>query len=129
MSGEVVVVVPDEEPEAVPVVADDGGAGVAAGVALATAEQAEAVAEEALAVASTAVVEAADIAAETAVRCCEHCEEHGMRLASLEEGRGAELEAALVEEELDAPAPEPKPKKKAAPPAEGKPKRKPFWPV
>jgi hypothetical protein len=100
-------------------------------MALATATGAEATAQEAASAANAALM-TADAAMEVAARtsCCEHCDVHGARLESLEEGRGAELEAALVAdgEPLDAPAPGPKPKKTAAP-APDKPARKPFWPV
>jgi hypothetical protein len=123
-----VIVVPESEPE--PVAVPASGADVAAGMALVTAEGAAVDAAQAAAVAEGAAV-IAEMAMEEAVRCCAHCEGHSERLASLEEGRGAELAASLEQVELDAPAPpvreKPAPKPKSETPAPEK--KRGFWPV
>lgn len=131
MSEPTVVVVEDAgEPPAVQV-AEDAAVVEVALVAGAASERAEEACEEAEQ--ATVVAGEALAAAELAMgSCCEHCENHAVRLSSLEEGRAAELEAA-VEQELDAPAPamrEEKPKSESkrvqAPPT---PKRGGFWPL
>jgi hypothetical protein len=126
---ETVIVVPEPGPDPAPAAPPAEG-GVAAGMALVVAEGAAQDAAAAAAVAEGAAAAVAEIAAE-AVACCEHCMEHAERLASLEEGRGAELAAKLEQVELDAPAPPVKEKPVARPkaePAEPKVKRG-MWPV
>lgn len=132
MSEPTVVVVESGEPAAVQ--AEENAAEVTvalvAGAAAVAAEEAQETAEEALAVAEQAVV-VAEAAVVAEVRCCEHCEEHAMRLAALEGDRAGELEVAL-EEELAAPAPEireepkPRPKKEKTPEPAA---RGGFWPL
>lgn len=132
MSEPTVVVVEDAgEPPAVQAqeAAADVTVALVAGAAAEQAQQACEEAGEAAAVAETALA----VAEAAAGSCCEHCMEHAVRLSSLEEGRAAELRAAVVEEELDAPAPamrEEKPKSESKPKqAPPQPKRGGFWPL
>lgn len=131
MSEPTIVVVEDGgEPPAVQAqeAAADVTVALVAGAAAEVAQEAREEAGEAAAAAEVAL----EVAQAAHGSCCEHCEEHAMRLSALEEDRRAGLVEQVEVEELDAPAPamrEEKPKREAPKTPPKPPAKKGIWPL